>query len=288
MADRVAVVGAGLMGVGIAQALAQAGVTVALHDIDAGVLGSGMARIDVALQRAEAGGRLDSAKEVFARLEAHSDLAAAVEGSSVVIEAVPEQLDLKRELFARLDQLTGPATVLATNTSGLSITAIARATTCPERVVGMHWFNPAPVMRLVEVVRGVDTTDETVEAVVALAGQAGKECIVCRRDTQGFVTSRVGVAYWMETIRILEEGLASAEEIDLSMRLAYNYPMGPFELADYVGLDTLLATAQGLTEAYGDRFRPPQMLVKLVTAGHLGRKTGRGFYTHPDDKAAPG
>lgn len=285
-APQVAVIGAGLMGAGIAQALICADIPVTVFDADPQALQRGVARIQLGVARSVKSGRVPSEEAALARLSLEVSLEAATGQADVVIEAVPESLELKQEVFAALSAAVKDGTVLATNTSELSVTAIAGATSCPEQVIGMHWFNPAPVMKLVEVIRGVDTCQKAVDAVVALARRAGKHTVVCEKDTQGFITTRALVAYWMETIRILEEGVASAKDIDTAMKLSSNYPMGPFELADYVGLDTLLSSADGLVEAFGDRFRPPQALVKLVAAGHLGRKTGRGFFDYPVDASS--
>lgn len=276
---KIAVLGAGQMGSGIAQVAASSGYRVSLMDVTEQVLDKGLKSIEKSLERFVKAGKMDEerAREVIGFISTTITLAEAVEGAQVVIEAVPEDLDLKKEIFAELEGLCPGETILASNTTELSITGIASVTGCPDRVIGMHWFNPPPLMRLVEVVAGVDTSEETVQTILDLAHKMGKETVLVK-DAQGFVTSRVLAAHMLECMRVLEEGVASAEDIDKAVRLGLNYPMGPFELADYVGLDTMMFAAEGLTEAYGDRFRAPQILRKLVEAGHLGRKTGRGFY----------
>ncbi|MFO7952930.1 MAG: 3-hydroxyacyl-CoA dehydrogenase family protein [Bacillota bacterium] len=278
---KIAVLGAGQMGSGIAQVAAYSGYEVNLMDVSEELLEKGMKGIRKSLDRFVKSEKLseEDAENLIKSIFTTTEMAEAVTRAQLVIEAVPEDLALKKEIFGELESICEEGTILASNTTELSITDIASVTGSPDKVIGMHWFNPAPVMKLIEIVAGIDTSDETIEAVKDTAHKMGKETVLVK-DAQGFVTSRILAAHMMECMRVLEEGVASAEDIDKAVRLGLNYPMGPFELADYVGLDTLVYASEGLTEAFGDRFRAPQVLRKLVEAGHLGRKTGRGFYDY--------
>ncbi len=279
--SKIAVLGAGQMGSGIAQVASASGYEVSMLDVSEEVLEKGMESISSSLTRFVKAGKIkqEEVEGILGRISTTAVMAEAVKGVQLVIEAVPENLKLKKNIFSELGALCEEETILASNTTELSITDIASATLCPDRVIGMHWFNPAPIMKLIEIVAGVDTSEKTIQVIQIVSRKMGKETVLVK-DAQGFVTSRVLAAHMMECMRVLEEGVASAEDIDKAVKLGLNYPMGPFELADYVGLDTLLFASEGLTEAFGDRFRAPQVMRKLVEAGHLGRKTGRGFYNY--------
>lgn len=278
---RIAIIGAGAMGAGIAQVAASAGFDVTMRDVAEERLKAAMRGIEKSLGRLVKAGKLgeEETRQLLSRISTETDLARCVEKSDYVIEAIPERLELKLELFAQLHSLAPEHAILATNTTQLSVTAIASATGRPDRVIGMHWFNPPPLMRLVEIVMGIVTSPQTLKMTEAISHRMGKETVVCK-DSQGFITSRALSAHLMECFRIHEEGIATKEDIDKAIKLGLNYPLGPFELADYVGLDVLYHASKGLVEAFGDRHRAPQTLVNLVNAGHLGRKTGKGFYDY--------
>lgn len=283
--SRLTVIGSGTMGHGIGQLAAMKGIEVSIFDVDHAALGRASQSVATSLARfvkKETISEQESA-DILARMNFRSDLDEALEGAEAVIEAVPEVLELKQRVFTDIDARTSSDVLLATNTSQLSITAIASATQSPERVVGMHFFNPPVIMRLVEIIRGTLTTDDILARAVALSDQLGKESIVCQRDAPGFITTRAIMALRLECIRIFEEGIASMEDLDKAMRLAFNHPMGQFELNDYNGLDIALQGSRNLREAYGERFAPPPSLVSRVAAGRLGRKTGAGWYEYPTD-----
>ena len=277
--QRAAVLGAGTMGHGIAQVLAMSGIETCLFDISEEAVADGLAKIAGNLDKGVARGKVSEEDKAgaVARLSGAVDLERAIEGVQVVVEAVPERMDLKRDLFGRLGAALGPEVLLATNTSSLSITEIADAAEHPERVVGMHFFNPVHIMKLVEVVRTGRSSDEAAETAIALARRMGKEPIDVR-DAPGFASSRLGIAIGMEAIRMVEEKVASAEDIDKAMVLGYGFPMGPLKLTDLVGLDVRLAIAEYLSGELGDRFSPPALLREMVERGELGKKSGKGFY----------
>jgi 3-hydroxybutyryl-CoA dehydrogenase len=274
---RVAVLGGGgAMGGGIAQVVAGAGLDVTVVELDDAALQRGLGRIERGLERSGDDGT------VRARVSGSTDLEDAVAGADHVIETVVEVLDVKLEVLRRADEAAGDDVILASNTSQFSISRLAAATGRPDRVIGSHWFNPPTRMELIEIVRGVETSDETLAATVALAERYGKQTIVCRKDTPGFVTSRLIALFMVEAARIVEEGIATPEDVDLACRLGFGHAMGPLATADLSGLDVLQRVADNLREQYGDRFLVPQQVRALVAAGHLGRKTGRGMHDYDE------
>ena len=279
-ARHVAVIGAGTMGHGIAYVALLSGHTVGLADPDRDALLAAHARIEAAFDRAIERGKATDAdrRSALERLATYPAVEPAAEGADILIEAVPERIDLKRALFSTAQHAVPPHAILATNTSSLSITDIAAAVAQPARVIGMHFFNPVPAMRLVELVRGRATSDATVADARAFAESLGKTAIVVN-DTPGFATSRLGVVLGLEAARMVEQGVASAEDIDRAMELGYNHPMGPLRLGDLVGLDVRLAIADHLHATLGgDMYRAPELLRRMVAEGRLGRKSGEGFY----------
>ena len=279
MIRQISVLGTGTMGRGIAYLAATAGYDAVVFDADSGALDAARASIESILRKAVDKGKLSEAQasESAGRLHVVPELEPAVNGADLIIEAVPESFDLKKELFAQADLFCGPDTILATNTSSISVTQLASNVERRDRFIGMHFFNPPHLMKLVEIVRGDRTSQETVAQVLEVAEKMGKTAIVVR-DSPGFATSRLGVAIGLEAIRMLEEGVASAEDIDRAMELGYNHPMGPLRLTDLVGLDVRLGIAEYLAATLGPRFDPPQLLRDMVRAGKLGKKSGEGFY----------
>jgi 3-hydroxybutyryl-CoA dehydrogenase len=284
----VAVLGAGTMGRGIAQLCAMSGLEVRLHDLATEPLEGAMASISSQLDTLVAKGKLSSEAQKLglARIEPSLRLEAACADADLVIEAAPELLELKVELLGRAGRAAPERSILASNTSSLSITEIGRRIEASPRCVGLHFFNPPPVMPLLEIVRGLSTSDAALERCLGFAEQIGKQTIVVR-DYPGFATSRLGVVIGAEAMRMLETGVASVADIDRAMELGYRHPMGPLKLTDLVGLDVRLAILEHLQRELGEQFRPPAILRQMVRAGRLGKKVGIGFYRWTDEGPVP-
>lgn len=278
---KVAVIGSGIMGHGISQVVATAGIGVSLNDISDQVLEKAKSQISSSLDRGIQRGKVteEGKKAILARISCTTDLAQAVKDADLVVEASPENLELKHSIFRKLDQYCKPEAILASNTSQYSITEIGSVVANPSRVIGMHWFNPPVAMKLIEIIRGLETSDAVLEDIKAFSTGVGKETVVCR-DSQGFISTRVLLAMRLECYRLVEEGIATPEDIDKTLRLAFGHPMGQFELADFSGLDIEPAACEALTKTFGDRFRAPQILTHRVKAGKLGRKSGEGWYKY--------
>ena len=277
-----AILGAGTMGHGIAGQAARFGYNVVLNDVDEARVAKGLAGVKGVFKSGVDKGKLSAAdaEAALSRIRTDVSVESAVAAADLVIEAVPEKMDLKRELFVRVEAAAPAHAILGTNTSSLSITEIASAVKTPSRVVGLHFFNPVAVMPLLEIVRGEHTSPETLAAVKAFGERIEKTCIVVR-DAPGFATSRLGIALGNEAMRMFEEGVASAEDIDRAMVLGYRHPIGPLALTDLVGLDVRLAISDHLFRELGtDTFRAPQVLRRMVRAGKLGKKSGEGFYKY--------
>jgi 3-hydroxybutyryl-CoA dehydrogenase len=288
-AEKVAVVGAGVMGRGIAHAAALGGFDVRLQDVSAEALKDATQSIEKEMNKAVERDKLDkeAMREGLERISTAEDLKEAVAEADLVIEAAPERMDLKLEIFGKLDEWCPEHAVLATNTSTMSPTEIAAATRRPGQCIAMHFFNPAHRMKLVELIRGLETTDETVEMARDAAKRMGKETVEVN-EFPGFVTSRINCLVGNEAMNMLVEGVASAPDIDKALKLGLGYPMGPLELADLVGLDTRLSNLEYLHEMLGEKYRPSPLLYKLVAAGHYGKKSGRGIYEYDEDGNAIG
>jgi 3-hydroxybutyryl-CoA dehydrogenase len=283
--NKVAVLGCGLMGSGIAEIAAKAGFETWVREVSDELCERGHRSITRSLDRAVEKGKLEASArdEAAGRLRTTTRLD-ELAGVDLVIEAVTEDLEVKNDMFRELDRLCGPGTIFASNTSSLTIADMAAATNRPDRVVGLHFFNPVPVMKLVEVVRTIATSEETFQRALGFARAVGKEPIVCR-DASGFIVNRLLVPYMLDAIRCLENGLGSIEDIDKGMVLGTGYPMGPFTLSDFVGIDTLYRIAEIMFDEFREpRFAPPPLLRRMVTMGYIGRKSGRGFYDYAGDK----
>jgi 3-hydroxybutyryl-CoA dehydrogenase len=278
----IAVIGAGIMGRGIAQAAAMGGYRTILEDILPNALRRAESEIRDNLDKAVTLGKVSAQEATSARerLEYAGSVDEAARQADLVIEAVPEELESKIEIFTILDKVCRPATILASNTSSLSLTEIASVTYRAPKIVGMHFFNPVHKMKLIEVVRALETDEDTLATAVEVGRRMGKEVVVIK-ESPGFITSRINAMIGNEAFHMLEEGIASAEDIDKALKLGLNHPMGPFELVDLVGLDTRLNILEYLHRTLGEKFRPSELLVKYVRDGRLGRKSGRGVYEYP-------
>lgn len=283
--EKAMVVGAGAMGAGIAQAFAQSGIPVFLTDLDEGIVARAIAGLESRAERRVAQGKMSAEEKeaVFARVTPGAGYARAAE-ADVVVEAVFEDMDVKKEALARLDEAAPEGAIFASNTTSLSITEMAAATSRPEKVVGVHFFNPPLVMKLVEIMPGLQTSPETLETARALAARLGKTPVVANFDSPAGIGSRVLAGMLNEAVEVYAGGLASAEDIDGAMKMGAGLPMGPLALIDLIGVDIHLAKTETLHRELGDpRYRPNFLLRKMVRAGHLGRKTGRGFFAYDED-----
>ncbi|MHC4821430.1 MAG: 3-hydroxyacyl-CoA dehydrogenase family protein [Planctomycetota bacterium] len=287
--ETIVVVGAGTMGRGIAQMAAQSGYKAILTDLSEDALAAARDGIAAFLEKGVAKGKTtrEDADAALERLSTSTDAAAAVADADLLVEAVFEDLDLKKKLFAEWDAAANEGCILASNTSSLPLTAIAGATNRPDKVIGMHFFNPVPIMKLLEIVRADTTSDETLTAALAVGERMGKTNIVVK-DSPGFATSRLGLVLGLEAMRMLETGVASAKDIDTAMELGYRHPMGPLKLTDLVGLDVRLSIAEHLAkELDAPHFTPPAILQRLVDEGKTGKKSGEGFYRWEDGNPVP-
>jgi len=287
MADKkdvktIAVIGAGIMGRGIAHVAAVSGFATILNDVSKDLLEKGSRQIQLDLEKGIQFGKITVAGmgETLSRLGFETDLERAVANAELIIEAVPEKIEIKAALFTRLDKICAPDVVFASNTSALSITEMAGATQRPKRFIGMHFFNPVHKMKLIEIIRGLETDDETLQMADSVAKRMGKETVEVK-ESPGFVTSRINALIGNEAFYMLQEGIASARDIDKALKLGLNHPMGPFEMIDLVGLDTRLSILNFLHQTLGEKYRPCPLLVKYVKAGRLGKKVGRGVYEYP-------
>ena len=280
----IAVLGAGTMGRGIAHVSATGGYATRLYDPAPEALDSALATIGRNLDKGVSLGKVpaDEAEAAKARIDTASDLATAVTGADLVIEAVPESMELKVRIFKEVAANASQEAIFASNTSALSITEMAAASGRPERFAGMHFFNPVHLMRLVEIIRGLETSEDTIETIAEVSRRMGKQTVLVN-EAPGFVTSRINALIGNEAFRMLEQGVASAADIDLALKLGLNHPMGPFEMVDLVGLDVRLSILEHLSSTLGEAYRPNRLLMQYVKAGRYGRKVGRGVYEYDDE-----
>jgi 3-hydroxybutyryl-CoA dehydrogenase len=281
----VAVIGAGIMGRGIGQAAAVGGYRTILEDLLPAALRKAESEIRANLDKAVELGKVSApeADAAFQRIEFAGSVEEAARAADLVIEAVPEEMESKIEIFTLLDKICRPTTILASNTSSLSVTEIASVTYRPKKCLGMHFFNPVHKMKLLEIVRALETDDDTLATAVEVGKRMGKEVVVIK-ESPGFITSRINAMIGNEAFHMLQEGIASAADIDKALKLGLNHPMGPFELVDLIGLDTRLSILEYLHKTLGEKYRPAPLLVQYVKAGRLGKKSGRGVFEYPDTK----
>ncbi len=279
---KIGVMGAGSMGGGIAQVAAQAGFQVVLNDIEVSFVDRSFSRMEAFFDKSIEKGKLteEQKEEILGRIQKSTDVSDFTD-TDLVVEVIIEELELKKKAFSQLEAICRPETYFVTNTSSMPITLLANATERPEKVAGMHFFNPPPIMKLVEIIRGYYTSDETVKVISTVAEKMGKVSVEVKKDYPGFIVNRVMMAQYLEAIKLVEEGVASPEDIDTAVKLGLNHPMGPFELHDFTGTDIGYFVAEYLNEEFKDiRWNPPQTLKALIRAGRLGRKSGAGWYNY--------
>lgn len=283
---KIAVLGAGLMGHGICQVAAQSGFQVHLRDIEQRFVDNGMQMIRKSLARFESKGKLthEQVNEILSRIYTTLSLEEAVKDADLIVEAVPEKPEIKTSVYKEADKYAPPHAIIASNTSSISITQLGSATKRPERVCGMHFFNPPQLMRLVEVIRGIKTSDETIQTVLDTAQKMGKETVLVKKDSPGFIVNRILIPALNEAVALYWEGVADRDDIDKAIKLGLNWPMGPLMLLDYIGADTTLSIAEVLTQGIAPKFHPTAGLKQMVRANLLGRKTGKGFYDWTEKK----
>jgi 3-hydroxybutyryl-CoA dehydrogenase len=286
---KVFVVGAGLMGGGITQVTATAGYQVKMRDMTDEILEKSVESIKWSLDKFASKGKIteEQAKQAIDNIKPTTELSDAAD-ADLVIEAVFEKLELKQDVFKQLDEITGPEAILATNTSAISITSIAAATSRPDKVVGTHFFSPVPMMRLCELIRGLHTSDETLEAAVKFAQSIGKETVVVQKDVAGFIANRVGLAASSAAIKLVASGVATPQDIDKAMRLGFGHAMGPCETSDLTGIDVLMNAMKAIyNETQDETYWPPELMQRMVASGLLGRKTKKGFYDYSSGQQEP-